>query len=270
MTHEEKIARWIPPGAVGVEIGAFKSPIPGLTPFYVDCFSEFAGEPCLFDYWGTACELPFRDNSLDYVATSHVLEHVANPVAAFKEWMRVLRHGGLIYLVVPDRRFTWDHARELTPPEHMFADFQRGTTQSDGTHIADFVDNVDWTTFSPTTPPEEHAEKKRLMRETYAHAVKNALEINIHFHVFEPSNLRALVLAMTTHPATRFDLAIVDEAERFPTSNPNGILMVIRVAKSWRDRWDGWRNRRRTRADRNHAVLPNARRTNERETTKPT
>src|SRR5471032_2472484 len=78
MTHEEKVARWIGPGKIGVEIGAFKSPIPGLAPrpIYVDRFRDYAGERCLADYYGDATELPFRDNSLDYVVTSHVLEHV--------------------------------------------------------------------------------------------------------------------------------------------------------------------------------------------------
>ena len=111
MTHEEKVARWIGPGKIGVEIGAFKSPIPGLAPrpIYVDRFRDYAGARCLADYYGDATELPFRDNSLDYVVTSHVLEHVPNPVKALAEWYRVLRPGGIIYCLVPDRRYTWDH-----------------------------------------------------------------------------------------------------------------------------------------------------------------
>src|SRR5256885_1929786 len=153
MTHEEKIARWIGPGKIGVEIGAFKSPIPGLSPppFYVDCFKEFGLERVHADYYGHAFHLPFRDNSLDYVITSHVLEHVANPVAALAEWYRVLRPGGLIYLVVPDRRFTWDHPRPLTPVAHLLEDFTRATTPADATPADVFAPGIDWRQVSPAT-----------------------------------------------------------------------------------------------------------------------
>ncbi len=257
MTHEQMIARWL--RGVGVEIGAFKYPVPGIKPFYVDRFREYAGERCLADYWGDACNLPFRDDSLDYVVSSHVLEHVANPVAALKEWVRVLRHGGIIYLLVPDRRHTWDRARELTPPRHMLADFEQGITQADGTHIADFVDNVDWSTYSPATPPAEVPEKKRQLKETYFAAVKAGAEINIHFHVFEPSNLLTLIELLESYPGTRFRWKIVNQAERFPDNNPIGFLVVIRVAKPLRARLKGWLNRWQTACNPRHPVLPGAR-----------
>ena len=123
MMHEQTVKRWLKLNGIGVEIGAFETPSPLIKPFYVDRFAEFAGKKCLADYWGDACHVPFRNNSLDYVVTSHVLEHVANPVAALLEWHRVLKNNGLIYMVVPDRRYTFDHQREITSPEHMWAEY---------------------------------------------------------------------------------------------------------------------------------------------------
>jgi len=254
MTHEEKIARWIGPGKNGVEIGAFKSPLPGLSPppFYVDCFHEFGLEKVHADFFGHACLLPFRDNSLDYVATSHVLEHAANPVAALAEWYRVLRPGGVIYCLVPDRRYTWDHGRALTTVDHMLDDYTRGTTVSDGTHIDDFVDGVDWSTYSPATPAADVPEKKAELKKIYHGAVNSGNEINIHFHVFEPTNLLALFETLRVGPRHRFAWQIVDQAERFPANNPIGFLAVVRVEKTWTDRIAGWINRRRS------PVLPTA------------
>lgn len=256
MTHEEKVARWIGPGKIGVEIGAFKSPIPGLAPlpFYVDRFRDYAGARCLADYYGDATALPFRDNSLDYVATSHVLEHTPNPVLALAEWYRVLRPGGIIYCLVPDRRCTWDHARPLTAVAHMLEDFERGTSVNDGTHIDDFVDGVDWSTYSPATPAADVPARKTEMKKLY----HGASEINIHFHVFEPPNVLALLAALRTWPRTRFAWEVVDQAERFPVDNPIGFLAVVRVDKTWRDRLAGWRNRRRTARDPKYPVLPTA------------
>src|SRR5687768_664147 len=110
MTHEKKIAQWIGHGKFGTEIGAGGKPLRGLEPrpVYVDCFKTFGSDVCDADFYGHACALPFHDHSLDYVIASHVLEHVANPIAALAEWYRVVRPGGIIYLVVPNRLSAFD------------------------------------------------------------------------------------------------------------------------------------------------------------------
>jgi SAM-dependent methyltransferase len=264
MSHEEKVARWLrrigPQGRrdFGVEIGAFKTPIPGLRPFYVDRFKEFANERCLADYWGDAAALPFRDHSLDYVASSHVLEHTANPVAALFEWARVTRHGGLLYMVVPDRRQTFDCRRELTSPEHMMEDFARGTSVSDGTHISDYLDNLDWARWNPNATVAENAAKREELRQAYTGAVAAGHEINIHFHVFESSNLIELIQQMNADPRRTATLEIVDLAEGFPASCPNGFLLVVRVRKPFRARMAGWLFRCRARGNADAALSAKA------------
>jgi SAM-dependent methyltransferase len=258
MTHEEKIARWIGPGKMGTEIGPGAAPLPGFSPppIYVDRFARFADSVCRADYFGDACNLPFHDHALDYVAASHVLEHVANPVAALAEWYRVLRPGGIIYVVVPDRRATWEHARQLTPVEHLLDDYVHGTTPCDSTHIDEFVYEADWSQFSLETAPEDvPARQAELARGMHA-AVAEGKEINIHFHTFEPPTFRALLERLTwpeaeRQPASapgcadspgvsipRMNWEIVDFAERFPRPTPNGILAVLRVHKGWRVRAD--------------------------------
>ena len=235
MSHEEKIAQWIGPGKIGAEIGAGASPMPGLVPrpIYVDCFKSFGAEPNLADFYGHACALPFHDHSLDYVVASHVLEHVANPVAALAEWYRVVRPGGIIYCVVPDRRRTWDQPRALTPVAHLLEDYLRGTTACDPTHIDEFAEGIDWARYHPTTPADEipatRAELARGMHE----AVARGEDINIHFHTFEPDNVRELLVTLTTWPRRRFQWELVDLADSFPAPCPNGVLAVLRVSKGW-------------------------------------
>jgi hypothetical protein len=267
MTHEEKIARWIEPDGIGTEIGAGASPVPGVTPppIYLDCFKSFGADPNRADFYGHACALPFHDHALDYVIASHVLEHVANPVAALAEWYRVLRPGGIIYLVVPDRRATWEHMRELTPVAHLLEDFVRGTTACDPTHIDEFVFQADWSKYSPETPPEEIPTKQAELARGMHEAVARGEDINIHFHTFEPSNVRELIETLAKSPRAnangpgglavpRFNWELVDLTEHFPASSPNGVLAVIRVHKGWRARADATAFRLRTGGDR-RAVL---------------
>lgn len=47
----------------------------------------------------------FDDNSLDYVVQRHNLEHYQDPIKALQEWVRVLKPGGILGMVVPDDEF---------------------------------------------------------------------------------------------------------------------------------------------------------------------
>ncbi len=75
-----------------------------------------------------------------YVASSHLLEHLANPAGAIVEWYRVVKPGGVFYMIVPDRRLTFDRQRSRTPIAHLIDDFERDVKESDPTHIDEFFD----------------------------------------------------------------------------------------------------------------------------------
>jgi SAM-dependent methyltransferase len=225
-THADVVPHYL--HGNGVEIGAFKTPIPGIAPVYVDRFGHYANEPTGAEYLGDACALPFHTRSLDYVATSHVIEHVANPVAAFKEWCRVLKHDGIIYMVVPDRRLTFDHPRPLTAVPHILDDFAHGTTQVDGTHIDDFTFGVDWALFSPATPPDNAQAEREALAASYRERIAQGLEINIHFHTYEPEQMFALI-AGANEVLGGPKIEVLHAVERFPAENPIGFLVLARV-----------------------------------------
>jgi SAM-dependent methyltransferase len=75
----------------------------------------------------------------DFVLSSHCLEHVANPLRALSEWLRVTRDGGLLLVVVPDRMRTFDHRRAVTSFEHLLDDFRKGIGEDDMTHLAEIL-----------------------------------------------------------------------------------------------------------------------------------
>ncbi len=57
------------------------------------------------DVQADAVNLPFKDNSLDFIISFHALEHFANVEGAIKEFIRVVKHNGIIYSVIPDKRY---------------------------------------------------------------------------------------------------------------------------------------------------------------------
>jgi SAM-dependent methyltransferase len=80
-----------------------------------------------------------KDQTYDFVLSSHCLEHLANPLRALREWRRVVRPGGRLVLILPDATRSFDHRRPLTTLEHLRDDFARDTTESDTTHFAEVL-----------------------------------------------------------------------------------------------------------------------------------
>ena len=57
--------------------------------------------------------------TFDYVVAAHVFEHVPNPIAWLDEMRALLRPGGILSLIIPDRRFTFDVLRPATSSGEM-------------------------------------------------------------------------------------------------------------------------------------------------------
>jgi SAM-dependent methyltransferase len=88
---------------------------------------------------GEAGSLDVPDGTYDAVLSSHVLEHLANPLGALAEWRRVVRPGGYVLLIVPHRDATFDHRRPVTTLEHLREDAERETAEDDLTHLEEIL-----------------------------------------------------------------------------------------------------------------------------------
>ena len=234
MTHQDFVTKFLK--GLGAEIGAFESPVPGIKPIYIDKFKEFAGVPCKADYYGEAINLPFLDESLDYIVASHVLEHSANPIAALGEWYRALKPGGIAYVIVPDKRYTWDRERPDTTLEHMIEDYQNGVTDCDPTHIDDFAFGIDWAEFAAITEENLIEAQRRHYADSCKEQVARGEDINIHFHVFTPGNFKSLIADASRMESIPYDWEIKGFEEQFPAEHKNGILAILekRAKKEWR------------------------------------
>lgn len=72
-----------------------------------------------------------QDASYDFVFASHVLEHIANPIKALLEWKRAIIPGGYIILILPNKEFTFDHKRNITPFSTILAQYEKGAGEDD-------------------------------------------------------------------------------------------------------------------------------------------
>jgi SAM-dependent methyltransferase len=75
----------------------------------------------------------------DFVLSSHVLEHSANPILALSEWLRVLKTGGTLVMLLPHKEGTFDHRRPVTTLAHLIKDFEQGMKEDDLTHMPEIL-----------------------------------------------------------------------------------------------------------------------------------
>jgi len=54
----------------------------------------------------SADKLPFKDGEFDYLYAIHSFEHFENQEETIKEWVRVVRSGGIIAIIHPDVSYT--------------------------------------------------------------------------------------------------------------------------------------------------------------------
>lgn len=84
----------------------------------------------------------FSDNSFDFVILNHVIEHVANPINVLRELFRVTRWGGFVVISAPDKNYTFDKKRQLTPYSHLLEDYRNNITEITVEHYLDFLQGV--------------------------------------------------------------------------------------------------------------------------------
>lgn len=73
---------------------------------------------------GSQTQMPFPDASFDIVTTKHTLEHAERPMDALRELHRILRPGGVAFVIVPDAAYWKIPLRPRTGPS--FRPEQRG------------------------------------------------------------------------------------------------------------------------------------------------
>ena len=123
------------------------------------------------------------DASYDFILSSHCLEHVANPLAALREWARVTHEGGHLLLILPDPSRTFDHFRPITPISHLREDFDRQTDESDLTHLPEILALHDLT----RDPGGGSA------AEFHSRGLRNSENRCLHHHVFDLKLMREML-----------------------------------------------------------------------------
>jgi SAM-dependent methyltransferase len=128
---------------------------------------QFIGEA-----WNLA---QLADSSVDFVLSSHMIEHTANPIRTIKEWIRVVKSGGVLVVVFPLKTGAFDHRRPTTHLEHLIEDFRAQTDEGDLSHLPEILKLHDL-----QRDPEAGT-----IQQFVARSRDNARNRCLHHHVFD-------------------------------------------------------------------------------------
>ena len=122
------------------------------------------------------------EGTQDFVVANHFLEHSENPIETVGNLVRVLRNGGILFMCIPDKRYTFDVDRPVTTYDHLKRDFREGPAWSRRQHFEEWVAHVE----KVASPDQASRRVNELMNMGYS----------IHFHVWTQSELLQLVLKL--------------------------------------------------------------------------
>ena len=115
-----------------------------------------------------------EDEQYDFYLSSNNLEHIANPMKAVAEMLRITKNNGYILLIVPKKDTNFDHARDFTSFEHLLDDYQKNIDESDLTHLPEILSKHDYKMDIACGGKENF----------YERSLKNVENRCLHHHVF--------------------------------------------------------------------------------------
>lgn len=113
--------------------------------------------------------LTITNGSVDFIIANHMLEHCMNPIQTLQNFLSKLKPGGIIYIGIPDKRFSFDKDRTITTFNHLTDDYYNRNDH--------FQHYIEWARFVDGIK-NEHEILNRAQ-----HLFK--MQYSIHFHVWD-------------------------------------------------------------------------------------
>jgi len=211
----------------GLELGAlhhpYTAPLSAIETRYVDRWTPDEAKelfPELGDVDFTAADYiadmnvdrlsMIEDESQDFVIASHVLEHVANPLALLVDMHRVLRPGGTVLIMLPDMRRTSDYRRTPTTVEHLVDEYERDVREVDEAHLEEYARNVN-----------HYEGEGDELKEYLAHLAQRS----IHVHAWSEEDFFAALHHAVAHLGCHFELVELLQTEEFTKNIEYGYVL---------------------------------------------
>jgi SAM-dependent methyltransferase len=217
----------------GIEIGALAWPLSlprGVRCRYVDVVPTEELKRIYGEYRDLIIPVDVLDdgqslNSLgkesqDFIIANHVLEHVVNVIRSLQRWYEVLKPNGILYLALPDWRFTADQVRLRTPLAHLQKEFQENLAEIPIDHCIENL--IAWNGVSP--------------EKIDAAMISKCRKDGVHNHCWQGDDLIELLLYLHRNQICKFQLADVS----LPKGIFNEFILILRKDPMGDDFWTAY------------------------------
>jgi SAM-dependent methyltransferase len=84
-----------------------------------------------------------QNDCYDFCFSSHSLEHIANPLKAINEWLRIIKNGGYIIIIVPEKSVCFDHKRNYSEFSTLLSQYEKNVGEDDLSTLPEILMNHD-------------------------------------------------------------------------------------------------------------------------------
>ena len=124
------------------------------------------------------------DKRFSVVFSSHVLEHVPDVIGHLLELSEILEEGGHVAMIIPDKRYTFDHFREVTPFRDMMDVYLSKDIRSTARLVFDNCFNI-----NSCNDPVKYHNSSVSFEETAASAGKYTAALNAYKRVCDTGSI---------------------------------------------------------------------------------
>jgi hypothetical protein len=147
-------------------------------------------------------------DKFNYIVASHLIEHVPDFVTFMQETSALITPTGALFLVIPDKNFTFDYLRNVTIKSDVLANYLEKETKPTTRQILDdLVFSSDWKIEDGWSKNKKRVPNLNHTVERAINIAKYTLEANeyfdVHTWVFTPESFTQLIQELR-------DLGLID------------------------------------------------------------
>lgn len=250
MSREEKVLRHINKSGIGIEIGPSHNPIaPKRKGYNVHIIDHMNREDLISKYeshglnldnieevdfvWQgeSYAELTQTQKFYDWIIASHLIEHTPDLIGFLQDCDSILKEDGVLSLVIPDKRYCFDHFRPITGLSKIIdSHYEQNSIHTPGT-VAEYYLNVVAQNGNIAWDSKTRGDY------SFIHTIDNALQgmdsvlkdkayIDVHSWCFVPHSFRLMIQDL-------FNLGLISfqEVEFFPTEGCEFYISLSRNGK---------------------------------------
>jgi SAM-dependent methyltransferase len=160
----------------------------------------------------------YISDKFDYIIANHVMEHAPNMIQWLSDLCDMMQPGGILFLALPDKKFSFDKYRQDTALSHFVAEYLAGVEEIPREHQIECEIYYDEAFVNKPMHVADKLDMNRIRQKLQAPP-----HVGIHSHVFESGTIVSKVLK----PILKMGFVEFNLVDFVPARGETGGEMII-------------------------------------------